>query len=222
MLKTKSLTPVIFVFAAAFILGGLAIMIFAVPGTDSTFYALCLGLIAVCAVLAGAGALFYLYLARDNDPNFFLFDTKSGRNDDPADLTFDRVNSRMSYFMSTLSTSQERLWSENVLAVNPNRFGVKEIYKPLAAYKMLYDLAQIDKPEGWQLFLCASPAAIDSLLDALRVGGEDDMPAKLRQAYNNASGRDDFEWVRDYITGNAKYIRGRMMSYVQKNMEWFY
>ncbi len=221
-INQKNLALVLFIIAGVFILGGIALLAFAVPNASATFYRICFVLIALLCLLIGVGVLFWLYLARDNDPNFFLYDTKTGRNIDADALTFERVNNRMSYFMTTLSSSLERLWSDNILDINPGRFGVREVYKPLAAYKMLYDLVELDRPEGWQMFLCASPAVIDSLTDALGRAGEDDMIKKLRHAYNNASGRDDFEWIRDYLTGNQKYLKGRMMGYVQKHMEWFY
>ncbi len=222
MKHLKKLTLILFAVAAVCVLAGILLFVLAVPGASSTFYRVCFILIAIFSVLVGVGLLFLLYISRDSEPNFFLYDTKSARNMAVEDLTFERVNSRMSYFMSTLSTSQDRLWNDNVLAQNPAKFGVREIYKPLAAYKMLYDLAEIDRPEGWALFLCAPTATIDQLLTALRDAGEDDMLARIRNAYNTATGREDYEWIRDYITGNQKYIRHKMMVYVQKNIEWFY
>ena len=171
----------------------------------------------------GLGLLYVLYLGRDNNPNFFLYDTKTQRNIPAEELGFDRVNSRMSYFLTTLSTSQEKHWADNILAdARDGRFGVNEIYRPLTAYKMLYDLIELDRPEGWALFLCASPATVSALRDALEENGEDAMSKALQHAYDSASGRDDYEWIRDFLAGNAKYIRRRMLGYVQKNVEWFY
>ncbi len=218
----KKFMPIVFAVAAGLILVGIILFAFAVPNASSAFFTACFVIIALLFVIAGAGVLFLLYLCRDSDPNFFLYDTEIAQNMDVADLTFEQVNSRMSYFMSTLSTSQERLWSENVLSANAARFGINEVYRPLAAYKMLYDLAEIDRPEGWQFFLCASTVTIDTLLATLQENGEDDMLTKLRYAYNNATDREDIDWLRDYVKGNEKYISHRMMSYVRKNIEWFY
>ena len=218
---TKKLTPILFALAAVCIVIGIVLLAFAVPDA-ADFFKVCFVIIAITLLLLGVGIFYLLYNSRDTEPNFFLYDPKTARNIDVDELTFDRVNSRMSYFMSTLTSSQDRLWSDNVLTVNPARFGVNEIYRPLAAYKMLVDLAEIDRPEGWRLFLCASPATIDALLNALRVAGEDDMISKLRYAYDNAADRDDIEWVRDYVTKNNNYIGHRMMGYVRKNIEWFY
>ncbi len=221
-INSKNTAIVLLVVAGVLILGGIALLLFLVPGA-AAFFKVCYVIISVLCILMGLGLLFTLYLSRDNDPNFFLYDTKTQRNIPAEELTFDRVNSRMSYFLTTLSTSQEKLWADNVLTDNgSNRFGVNDVYKPLTAYKMLYDLTEIDRPEGWRLFLIATPATLDALLDALEDNGEEAMAKALNHAYNSASGSDDIEWIRDFLMGNAKYIRRRMLSYVQKHIEWFY
>ncbi len=219
---SKKLTPVLFAVAAICILAGIVLFALLVPGATSTFFRVCFIIMAVVLLLIGVAVFYLLYNSRDTEPNFFLYDTKTRVNNEPEELDFERVNSRMSYFMSTLTKSQERLWSDNVLTVNPARFGVNEIYRPLAAYKMLYDLSEVDQPETWSLFLCASTATIDALLSALRAAGEEDMLTKLRYAYENATDREDIEWLRDYIMKNRNYLSRRMMGYVRKNIEWFY
>ena len=221
-INSKNMAIVLMIVAGVLILGGISLFLFLVPGAAS-FFKVCLIIIGVLCILMGLGLLFTLYLGRDNDPNFFLYDTKAQRNLPVDELTFDRVNSRMSYFLTTLSTSQEKLWADNILADNgTGRFGVGDVYRPLTAYKMLYDLVELDRPEGWALFLCATPATMDSLLDALEENGEEAMSKALYHAYNSASGREDTEWLRDFLSGNAKYLRRRMLGYVQKNIEWFY
>lgn len=221
-INSKNMAIVLLVAAGVLILGGIALLLFLVPGAAS-FFKVCLIIISVLCILMGLGLLFTLYLGRDNDPNFFLYDTKTQRNIPAEELTFDRVNSRMSYFLTTLSTSHEKLWADNILADDgTGRFGANDVFRPLTAYKMLYDLIELDRPEGWALFLCATPATVDSLLDALEENGEEAMAKALYHAYGSASSRDDIEWIRDFLSGNAKYLRRRMLSYVQKNIEWFY
>ena len=219
----KNMSLILLVVAAVLILGGIVMLALLVPGAASTFYKVCLAIISILCVLMGVGLLFCLYLGRDNDPNFFLYDPKTARNIPESELDFERINSRMSYFLTTLSTSQEKLWADNILADNgTGRFGVNDVYRPLTAYKMLYDLVELDRPEGWALFLCAGPATIDALRDALEENGEEAMSKALYHAYSSASGREDTEWLRDFLSGNAKYLRRRMLGYVQKNIEWFY
>ena len=221
-INSKNTAIVLLVLAGVLILGGVALLLFLVPGA-AAFFKVCMVIISILFILMGLGLLYVLYLGRDNNPNFFLYDTKTHRNISSEELTFDRVNSRMSYFLTTLSTSQEKLWRDNILADNgTGRFGVNDVYRPLTAYKMLYDLAELDRPEGWALFLCATPATIETLLDALEENGEEAMAKALYHAYTSASGSNDVEWLRDFLGGNAKYIRRRMLSYVQKNIDWFY
>ena len=218
----KNMSRILLVVAAVLILGGVAMLALLVPSASSLFYKICLAAISILCILMGVGLLFCIYLGRDNDPNFFLYDPKTARNIPESELDFERINNRMSYFMTTLSTSLERLWSENALDARPEKFGVNEVYKPLAAYKMIYDLAEIDLPEGWRLFLNASPAAIKTLTDALILNGEGAMAQTLIKAYNTASNSDDYEWLSDFLKGNKPYISRRMTEYVRKNMEWFY
>ena len=170
-INSKNTAIVLLVLAGVLILGGIALLLFLVPGA-ATFFKVCLVIISILFILMGLGLLYVLYLGRDNNANFFLYDTKTQCNIPVEELSFDRVNSRMSYFLTTLSTSQEKLWADNVLADNgTGRFGVNDVYRPLTAYKMLYDLIEIDRPEGWALFLCASPATIDALRDELEENG---------------------------------------------------
>ena len=218
----KNMSRILLVVAAVLILGVIIMLALLVPGAASLFFKICLAAISILCVLMGLGILVFIFLSRDTDPNFFLYDPKTGRNIDPEDLDFDRINSRMSYFMTTLTTSVERLWSENALNSPAEKFGVREIYKPLAAYKMLYDLAEFDSPDGWRLFLNATPATIQTLTDALRLAGEEAMVTALNNAYHSAPSGEDYEWLRDFIMGNKPYISRRMTGYVRKNLDWFY
>ena len=221
-LDAKKLITVLSVVAFVAILGGIAMFAFVVPNATSGFYTLCEVVVAFCLVAIGGGLLLFVYLSRDRDPNFFLYDRKSGKNVAAEELTFDRINSRMSYFMSAIvALPQAELWQINVFA-QEEHFGADGVYKPLAAYKMLYDLAEVDTPDGWRLFLGANPELLDALTDAIRQNGDGDMAHKLRAAYDNAANVDDYDWVRDFIMGNAKHLRNRMTAYVRKNLEWFY
>lgn len=218
----KNMSLILLITAGVLILGGILMLALLVPGAASVFFKVCLAIISILCILMGVGLLFCLYLGRDNDPNFFLYDTKTARNIPEDELDFERINNRMSYFMTTITTSVEKLWTDNALDSDPDRFGVNSVYKPLAAYKMIYDLAEIDTPAGWRLFLNATPATINTLTDTLRASGEEAMAKTLIKAYNSASSSDDYEWISDFLKGNKPYISRRMTAYVRKNMEWFY
>jgi hypothetical protein len=137
------------------------------------------------------------------------------------ELTFQTVNERMNVYLGRVSESVEELWLGEIFDCD-RKLGYRKVYRPLLAYKMLYDLAEVDTPEGWRLFLDANSDLLDALTDAIRLNGDEDMANKLRGAYSNAASVDDYDWVRDFIMGNAKHLRNRMTLYVRKNLEWFY
>ncbi len=220
--NVKKLIPVLYAVSAVFILGGIALLCFAVPFASSAFFGVTIGIFAGLSLALGGLLIYFIFICRDEDANFFLYDRKSGSNIQPSELTFDRVNSRMGYFMSQLSASQEQSWQGNLFATVGDRFGVNGVYKPLVAYKMLYDLVQLDRPEVWQLFTSAEPTLIHSMCDALASVEEHAMAKTLVEAYEAAETVADVEWVRDFLMGNAKYFRRRMMDYVQARIDLFY
>lgn len=222
-LNVKKLSPILYVMSALFILGGIALLAFAVPGAKSVFFGVFITIFSVLCIVLGGIVIFYIFDMRDDDVNFFLYDRKLGGNIRPDSLTFERINSRMVYFMTRLSSSLAETWQENALASNEGgTFGHEDVYKPLVAYKMLYDLAELDKPEVWRLFNTANPETIDSLCGVFEDIGETSMAQTLREAYETAEGPDDTAWVRDFLTGNTNYLRRRMTDYVKNNLEWFY
>lgn len=220
--NNKKVLIVLLAMAAVGIIGGIVLFPAVVAQAEAAFVAVVASILAVELILLGLAILAFTVLAHDGDANFFLYDRKSQRNLDEEELTFERINSRMGYYMTLISSSQEQLWSKNVLASENVRFGQNQVYKPLVAYKMLYDLIELDRPETWELFTGADAAVISTLCRVLSSCGEKDMSATLMDAYEGAESVSDIEWVRDFVMGNAKYIRRRMRDYVLKNIEEFY
>jgi len=210
------------IMAGVAILGGILLFPLVVAQAEAAFVATVSTILAIELILLGVAVLVFTVLSLDGDANFFLYDRKTQRNVSEEDLTFDRINSRMGYYMTMISSSQEQLWTKNVLAGENVRFGQNAVYKPLVAYKMLYDLIELDRPETWELFTGADAAVISTLCRVLSSCGEKDMSNTLMDAYEGAESIDDIEWVRDFVMGNAKYIRRRMRDYVLKNIEEFY
>lgn len=221
-LNVKKLIPVLYAVAGVCLLGGILLLFLAVPNAASAFFTVMFVILAILCILLAGCIVYYIHLSSDNDANFFLYDRKTGANSSPEELTFDRINSRMGYYMTVISSSQEEMWKKDILGRTDDHFGYNEVYKPLVAYKMLYDLIELDRPETWELFTSADSTVIETLCDVLSVVGDEAMSGTLKQAYENAADVSDTEWLRDFLTGNAKYIRRRMMDYIQKNLEWFY
>lgn len=220
--NVQKLAPILYVMAALCILGGIALLAFAVPDAASAFFSVVIAIIAILSMLLGGLIITFLFNARDNDVNFFLHDRKTGTNIRAESLTFERINSRMSYFMSRLSPTFADVWQGNVLTSEDTNFGHGDVYKPLVAYKMLYDLAELDRPEVWDLFANAAPETVETLCDIFASRGENAMAQTLMEAYTSAAETKDTAWARDFLMGNVNYFRRHMTDYVKKNIEWFY
>ncbi len=221
-INVKKLIPCIIAASAVMLIGGILILIFGVSGAGSSLTKVLVAIEGALAIVIGLILGYIVILSRDDDANFFLYDRRTSKNIRPEDLTFERINSRMGYYMSLISSSQEQMWQKNVLGRENDRFGPNDVYKPLAAYKMLYDLAELDRMESWVLFNEADAEIISSLTAALKMNGEDEMARTLRFLYDEATGPEDIDRVRDFVMGNAKYIRRRMQKYIMDNLEWFY
>ncbi len=198
----------------------IAIVLFvSLPGSDATYKkvlsVICAVLLLVLAVLIA----YYLILSRDTEPNFFLFDRAKKRNISVDSLNFTIVNERMTFFLGLVSETPEQLWQEGVLDDN-RKFGYRGVYKPLVAYKMLYDLGEKDISAYWELLKNATPATIDSLCNALERGGEQEMVKAFRYIFENF--KDDDKKMHDFVCGNLRYIRGKMLAYVKRHIELFY
>ncbi len=220
--NSKKVSIVVLVTAIVVILGGILLFTLAVPHAASAYVKVCTCILAVTLLLIGAAFIYFWFISHDGDANFFLYDRKTQRNIDEDSLDFDRINSRMGYYMTLISSSQEQVWLKNVLGSDNIRFGHNGVYKPLVAYKMLYDLIELDTPDLWELFTGADASVISSLCATLSFAGERDMADALIDGYESAEGVEDIEWVRDFIMGNSKYIRRRMTEYVHRNIEEFY
>ena len=220
--NSKKVMILLLAMACVAILGGILLFPLVVAKAEAAFVAGAASVLAVELILIGVAVLAFLLLAHDGDANFFLYDRKTQRNLSEEELTFERINSRMGYYMTLVSSSQEQVWSKNVLASENVRFGQNGVYKPLVAYKMLYDLIELDSPEVWELFTGAEADVISPLCRVLSSCGERDMSDALLDAYEGAESVSDIEWARDFIMGNAKYIRRRMREYVLANIEEFY
>ncbi len=220
--NNKKLLPVYIGGILLSVVLGIVVFAVVVAQATSTFFAVVGSILGVLAFLEALAVGAFLLLSLDGEANFFLYDRKSGRNLTEDELTFDRLNARMGYYMTLIASSQEQMWERNVLERDDPRFGTDGVYKPLTAYKMLYDLAEIDRNETWELFTGAAPETITTLCRVLRSAGEEAMADALLDAYEGAESVDDVEWVRDFVKGNAKYIRRRMREYVLKHIEEFY
>lgn len=174
--------------------------------------------VALIAVLIGQ--LGYLvYLSRDKEPNYFLYDRTLGKNIAPEELRFSTINERMSTYITVNFETSEKLWLGDAWILG-DRFGVHGEYRGLVAYKMLYDLADHDHVEQWDNFAEAPLETIVHLCDALSRCGERNLAQKLMYIRQNCGV--EIAPIRSLLLGNKKYLANKMTGLVRRNIEWFY
>ena len=198
-----------------------AILVFAIalPQADAGYKKVLSSVIGVLLLLLTLLIAYYLYISRDAEPNFFLFDRNKKRNIPVEDLTFKIVNDRMNFFLTLVCENAVQLWQNGVLE-NESRLGYRRVYRPLLAYKMLFDLSERNVPVYWELLFNATPETVASICSALEQAGEKEMVKAFRYVMEHY--RATPEKIQDFVQGNNRYIRGRMIAYVKRNIELFY
>lgn len=217
----RVLPIVLWVGLAVFAIGAILLFAIAVPHADAAYKrvlsVICAVLMLLLSLLIGA----YLYLSRDTYPNFFLYDRKKKKNIPVEKLGFKTVNERMSFMLTQLAESPEALWKGDVLLFEAERFGYKSVYKPLVAYKMLFDLGNQGPDSGYWNFLKTAPQEnLNAIYAALERAGEKKMVEAFQLILERADG--DYAKVKEFLRKNLGYIRSKMLSYVVRHIEYFY
>ena len=178
-------------------------------------FLICVGLIALLIA-----SLFYLlWLSRDKEPNYFLFNRSTGKNIPLEELTFSVVNEKMTLYISVNFEDSGKLWLGNAWA-RGDRFGANGEYRGLVAFKMLYDLIDADQAVQWGYFANASENTVARLCDVLARCGEKTLVQKLMYLKQNCGV--ETAPVRSLLMSRKKYLEDKMTGLVRRNIEWFY
>lgn len=175
-------------------------------------------LFAICAVLlfvlaALMAVLMLLSVSRER--NFFLYDPDTGKNISPDELTVQAVNARLDELIEEQFDGAERLIGRGGLV--DGDFGLYGVLRPAVAYRLLFraaeDAALIDA-----LQTC-DEKTLRTLCQSLKKAGETNMSDAILR-HREAGG--DAERLARFLGGNRRYLQGRLMSYIKRNMELFY
>ena len=217
----KKLLPKILLAAGCvFLIGAILLIALALPKAES--YKLALGWICTVLMLVLAGlCVLYWFLSADTYPNYFLFDRKKKKNIPVEKLKFTMVSERMTFLVGQIADSPEQLWKGDVLLHESETYGYRSVYKPLVAYKMLFDLGEQGvETSYWSYFRQAPACNINALCEALERVGEKKMVEAFRMIM--ARNPDDNMKIKEFLRRNMGYIRSKMVSYVVKHIELFY
>ncbi len=217
----KILPVVLWIGLIVFAVGAILLLAVAVPRAEVAYQkvlsVICAVLMLLLALLIGA----YQWLSRDTYPNFFLYDRKKKKNIPVEKLKFSVVSERMTFLFTRISESPEQLWKGDVLTREDDVFGYRSVYKPLVAYKMLYDLGEQGPDSGYWNYLKTAPQEnLNAIYEALEKAGEKKMVDVFRLILEHTD--DDYARVKEFLRKNLPYLRSRMVNYVVKHIEYFY
>ena len=185
---------------------------------DHTFTKVFLFIIAVISVAAAGELAFIIWFSKGGEnPNFFLFDKKTKRNISVEELSDKMINDKMMEFFAGYAQSEGKLWTSGVLG--SETLEMEEQYKPAVAYKLLYDLAVINKDAGWKCFDLASSETVEFIADGF-VQNEDAAMADYIRQFKN-SHPFNVEQFKQFIISNKDYLGAKLCMYVRNNIGKF-
>ncbi len=216
----KKKMPLIFlILGGLLILGGILMLIFG-AGDSFGFLKVMFIITSVVMILLGCVCIYFVStISGKVDPNFFLYETGTRTNMPLEELSFDHVNRKMTYFMSHVAKNAREVWERDVVGSENEIFGEDNQFRPLAAYKVLFDLIDRGNDTIWQLYLNASDDIIVSISDALTSGGDADLGKAIRHLHRTAEG--DAEKTKKFLSDNKLYVQKKMVKYVKQNIEKF-
>lgn len=161
----------------------------------------------------------YIFMLGERNRNYFLTDTSTGKNTRVSELTFSRVNERMNFFISKRVDAESELWLDGFLGKR-GLFGPNDVFKPLAVYKMLFDLGARNDDAGWKLFFEMPDADFSRLINGLDNAGDVNMSRRLTEIRAVTDGT-QIKRLADCLTGNMRYMQNRMLLYVKMHISEF-
>ena len=218
-MNQKKLNLILTIAAAVFAVLFLALLIcgIAIEFTYTVTKVMMIIVAIVSLALAVELAFLAWFGGKGDKPNYFLYDASTKKNVSVDKLTLQVINRRMDRYFSEFAPSEGKLWTDGIL--EDPELDMEDAFKPLVAYKLLFDLADRDIDKGWKCFEVASPATVDFICRGLEMNGESEIAGNLRKM--KAIVPFQVKYVRDYLVSNANYLQTKMLMYVRDNIEKF-
>ena len=195
---------------------GIVLLILSLALDMITLLKVTLIIVSVLCLALAAEFGYFTVLVMDR-PNYFLYSSQKRRNISVQKLTFQVINARMNRFLSEYAQSEGKLWNDRVL--DDPYLEMKDEFRPLVAYKMLYGLADKDSEAGWMCLENASEETIVFIRKGLELNGDNTLASTL---YNMLTDRPaNLSGARDYLVRNKRYIQSKMTKYVIENIDCF-
>ena len=216
-MNQNRLKLILAIVSAVSLIAAIVLFILSVAVVENVAARVIMIIASVLFVLLAGEVLYLFWLSGDSRANYFLYDNQQKKNISVQKLTFQTINVRMNRYLSGFAPSEGKLWTDKVLD-NPY-LEIGDEFKPLVAYKLLFDLAEHDVENGWKCFELASTETVDFICTSLEMNGDNEMAQNLRQM--KASTPINLKYVRDYLVRNRQYLKEKMRRYVFDNIQSF-
>lgn len=218
-MNQKKMNLIMTVACAFFAVIAVVLLVFGIIYDGDHVFTKVFMLISAALSLALAGELAYIIWFSDKGdvPNYFLYDSSTKKNVSVDKLTLNVINKRMDRYISAYAPSEGKLWTDGALE-NPY-IDMSDAFKPLVAYKLLFDLAIRDAENGWKCFEVASYETVDFVCRCLEMNGEDEVAGNIRKMKTVKPFQ--VKYIRDYLVSNSNYLQTKMLMYVRDNIERF-
>ena len=215
-----NLQIILLVLCGVLVLAGILTFVLGVGNSDGAVKVLFVALGIVFILIGISLALLAYAVGSTEKANFFLYDKNTKTNISVDELDFDKINKKMVYVMSKLTSSASKVWTENVFEGDNEIFADgDERFAPLVAYKILFDLSERANEGVWNLYLMADSSLIASIVSALELNGDEELAKAFKFLHENAGG--SYERTEKFLADNKKYIQAKMVKYVKSNINEF-
>lgn len=215
----KTFNTILIASSILLLVGGIVVFFVGVLAIQAALTKAVTIICGIILILISALVAYYMYLNLDIKKNYFLTDGFTGITSSPEKLTFETVNKKLNGYISGIAENDAALW--NGTALTEDNFGKNKEFEIPIAYKMLFDLADFNSDEYWQMFTGASPDAIAFICAAVTANGDDMLSSAVRKLRSIFEETGSDKKIREYITSNRKFLGSRMYSYVKKNISLF-
>ena len=216
-MSQKKLKLILFIASVILVVVGVVLLVFGCIYDENIFTKVVMILVSVLSIVLSGELAYLLVLMNDVRPNYFLYDNKIKRNISVQKLTFEDIAVRMNRYFSHYASSEGKIWTDRVLD-NP-ALDMTDEFKPVVAYKLLYDLAEKDVDAGWACFDLASDKTVEFICRALEQNADNDMANTLRSIKHSQPL--NTQYLRTFLVKNRKYLKSRMFRYVYDNIRLF-
>ena len=216
-MNKKKVDMLLLVSCAFFAILAIVLFVFGIVYNKGALAKILLFIASVLVLLLAAEIAYLFVLSRNVKPNYFLFNPVLNMNMPVSKLSFEIIDEKMNKYLSNFAPSEGKLWTEGILENKAS--AIKNEFRPLVAYKLLFDMADNDTEAAWKCFVLATDMTVEYLATGLAENGDGEMASAIRQLKNAKP--INMKQTRSFLVGNKKYIKKKLTKYVVDNINKF-